>query len=278
MYVPAFLRWQLLAKDVATNRGRFTQLVDSVADKDAYPGVLLSETLAWDAIQPQFMELAERPVLIGDLSVGACGDPTLRLQVDTMHRPGGPMPCDEQDIFPSTLGKNVSVAGLTGDQVCLSYATDFAPETHETEVMRVQWGGVLPAGEVRWQVELSLLGYSFLSLRVGQRRPLTSPPETATSVDLLLRTEDEQGVSFMKSVRLRPILQQDVTTGGASANLMRTFRVPLSDLAERGALLARTKELILRFPPEAVQREVLVDSIEFTKDYPEMGMNCKQSG
>jgi hypothetical protein len=214
-----------------------------------------------------------RPVIVEDLSIGTCGDPDARLQLDTMDRPDGPFPCDNVMLSPSTLGTDVSLVGLNLEQICLSPAEVFNENSHVTDVMRVRWGGLEPSGEVQWGVETSLTAYSYVSLRVGQR--WAAFPKDKTEIDLVLETEDLQGTSFPGVVTLTPILQQDESSGFDVSEIMRTFRVPMKKFVEQGAVLENVKKLIIRLPDQADAREILIDSIAFEKSYGDLPDPCQ---
>lgn len=276
-YISAFLDWQILEVDVPQNRRYFSRPVelDAAAVPEDFPPEVLDPSL-WSDISPQFAELSGRPVIVEDLEPGTCEDPDARLRLDTMDRAGGPFPCGAQALAPSTLGEDVSLVGLTMAQVCLSPAEVFSGHgtSHATDVMQVRWGGPLPSGEVRWRVDASLLAYSHVSLRVGQGHG-AGLPDDGTMIDLVLTTEDPEGTPVVASVTLTPVLQQDNSSGVGVSEIMRSFRIPLRLFVAQGAVLDHTKELIVRFPGDVNEREVLLDSIVFEKAPEDLPTACQ---
>lgn len=275
-YISAFLEWQVLQENVLQNRQYFSRPVevDAAAVAEDFPIEVLDNSL-WSGFEPQFGELSGRPVIVEDLEIGTCGDPDARLRLDTMDRAGGPFPCDSQMLSPSTLGMSVSLVGLATDQVCLSPAEEFSGhgKCHVTDVMRIQWGGTKPAGEVHWEVDASLTSFSYVALRVGQGYG-AALPDDKSEVDLVILSEDSEGASISAFVTLTPILQQDDSSGANVTEIMRTFRIPLRLFVDQGAVLDNVTELVVRLPNDASEREVLLDSIVFEKDYEQLPTMC----
>ena len=269
LYVPAFLRWQMLEVGDPTDRQHYTDLLHHARDE-----VMLDPSLDgtgfWNACTPEFTDL-DSPVIFGAFSPGLQGDPSVRLQIDNMKRLSSDACLSA--ISPASSGKTVTTSGFALGQVCMGSAESLTKPLpmgsddswhRETSAMRVRWGDMESGGSVRWEVDEDLSDYSFLSFRVGQINHAS--PHTMTTVEVGLTTPSGM-TSQTFSTNIEIYAQDDVSGALTSqtVNFIRTVRVPLEVFCDLGADIGEVEEVVITFPNDLDSRTVLVDSIEFTK-------------
>ena len=277
VYIPAFMRWQILGNGDPLDRELFADVVHYDRSSVSFDSSL-EMTGFWDQCAPEFMDMDETAVIFGDFSPGLKGDPDARLQVDTMLRTS--LTACSSSVSPSSSSASVVLTGLTSgattSQVCMGSTLNLISpvptisnrderEHIAASAMRVRWGDTESGGAIAWTVDEDLTDYSFLSLRVGHIDHL-SPEAMSTinvgivtgvelfSVDVNVYTQDDSPASSLEAFPPR-----DVT------DFMRTIRIPLSNLCDLGADVSDVSEIVITFPEEDESRAVLIDSLEFTK-------------
>lgn len=275
LYVPAFLRWQILEVGDPSDRQLFMDLLhydrslimfDSSVDVDA----------DWDQCLPEHTDLGEEPVIFGDFTPGLMGDPDARLQIDTMKR-ANPTACMSA-VSPSSSSGGVTLSGFGSGQVCMGTSENLTipipmgsdEQPHQsTSAMRVRWGDQESEGTIEWEVNLDLSDYAFLSFRVGQIFHLS--PESMTTIKVGIRTPSGM-ITQVFSVEVNVYTQDDQPVAPLAigsprhiGDFMRTIRIPLAEFCAQGADISAVEDVVVEFLAEANSRTILFDSVEFTK-------------
>ena len=242
--------------------------MDGIPD---YPDTSILIESFWSTILPPWAELM-RPLILVNLSFGADSIDVSPLRIDTMVR-ALPEACGP--LSPASGGGSVTLSTLDPLQVCVDDAMALAPPnlTHETRVMKIEWGDTSPAGTIHWSIAQNLADYSYLSLRVGNSHD--SSVTTAFDLTVNLRGLDDQGQPLDAPVSLGPQIQQDDSPPPVFVpDVMHTIRVPLRDFCVQGLDLTTVDQLSMGLPVSADLRSVLIDSIEFTRDPDDGPTGC----
>ena len=283
LYIPAFLRWQILETGDPADRQLFTDLVHY--DRSAITWDASIDIISfWNSSEPEFGDLEETPVIFADLTLGLHDDNNARLQIDTMRRSS--FASCVSSVSPSSSGEAVNIGFLDPTQVCMGSPRNLiAPvpsgvneDAHQaTSAMRVRWGGTESGGQVAWGLDAGdVSDYSFLSFRAGQIRHLSPDSMTTLRVGLVTLTNGNDKDSF--SVDVKIYTQDDEPSGNLSnspifaTDFMRTIRIPLSDFCALGADVSQVLEIVISFPEEDESRSMLLDSVEFTKHADSMDL------
>jgi hypothetical protein len=267
-YVTRFLLWSVLGKDVALNHSFFTG--------EMIPANIVSQPNLWSYIEPMFEELEERPIILNEFSVANVGTmPSSRMIVDTF--PMGQL--FATDFDPAQFG-----VGFQADLILGANANI----RHETEMLLVEWGDVIPGGELSWEldggVDVDLSEFSILSLRIGQRVILANPNADETtcfndpnlpvsqSISVIFSLVDGDGTIAPASSG--PLIQQHiqhlpkppaVTDPCESTQFLHTLRIPLRTFCETVDFdVAAVRELRIALPDSLHEVGLFIDSIELT--------------
>lgn len=306
-FVERGLRWAMF--DWADARSDLLVPTDPGATSSDYPPNISDQAL-WNAIQG-WGEL-QRPVIMANY---AQADDALggdRLLLETFDRGvqqsavcGG---SDSGFLSPSTVGGAVTVTGLDLGETChgpsdlllqdsVQIGSDigsFAYNRHQTNALRVSWGGQLPDGEITFALRdgdaplVDLSEYSYIGIRVANlaaivESELFAPdcssilPDTFTLELELATTNPDDDIStavVSTSVVVEPEIASLPSGSGGNgcdsqfSQVMYTFRVPLSEFcAQEPLALQNPLSLTVRFPADAsVEHWAMLDSIELVRD------------
>lgn len=272
LYIPHFLRWQILEIGDSADRRPFTDLVQHDRTSIVWDPSIDNSNY-WQSCQPEYDDLDETPVVFANLTLGTHGDPGARMQIDTMTRSS--LQSCVSAVSPSSSGENVTVNLSSPSQVCMGSASDLITpvplgdyeSTHpSTSAMRIRWGDNEDGGQVSWALATSDISeYSFLSFRAGQIRHLS--PDSKTTIAIGLITPNVSNRKELFSLEVDLYTQDDQPSGTAiyANDFMRTIRVPLSDFCSLGADVTQVDQIVFSFFNEEQSRSILLDSIEFTK-------------
>ena len=213
---------------------------------------------------------------------------------------------EDLELGPSTLGGDVTIpVGGGTPTACVGYATAVLGPTgndpaiaaslldfHAGGALRVGFGGTLDDAEVRWSLRdaqgdplAAVTGYTHLSFRIANVVEETDMlacdvPTDEIAFDVVLESESADGSATVAATATIGVLvdaHTDLVTGPCLAGaccrgtqFMQTVRVPLAQFCDTpdGESLdpSSLTSILLRFPDPNVRRNVLIDSIEFTRD------------